>query len=619
MKFSGKKFLVTATIIIGSAFAAWGFLVLTAGNDSAPAMEGGQGDFDLKAMEQATAGESALQAPAYAEAEKGTAKIPANVAGVNGDIAPGAPLEAGIEDVVALEREDLQQALKKLPVAAQFECVDMYFPQLRILAYDDLPFLRGNEIARGMRSIVYAPDPVIPFSGKWVGGIECDDGVFEGKIERGDTFSTILESAANGEIEHYIRAASKVFSPRAIREGQPYKIVLEPESGRVLRFEYEINAKKRLIVEGDDNPSARLEDIEYVTLLDRVEGVIDDNLFKAVADIGENPQLALRLVNLFGSEINFLRDINEGDSFTVLLEKRYREGGYKGYGRILAARFINRDKTFEAFLFYDANGGPAYYNGKGENLHKTLLQAPLAFTRLTSRFSHNRKHPILGTTRPHLGVDYGAPTGTPVKAVGDGTVTDRSWRGGYGNQIAIKHGAGLESMYSHLSGFARGIRVGQKVRQGQVIGFVGSTGLSTGPHLDFRLRQNGRFIDPTKAINPRGAPVDGSRQQEFKKTMNLELACLNDEKKIENYTVDSIVPLAVSSASGASAVVDKKKPAAVADKRRLFRQKVGKGIIGRRNAVQKQALKKSVKNMSAKKASARKKSGSGSGKAKKRR
>lgn len=586
---------------------------MPSGNDITPAMESVKDD--LKTTGQSS--EPSFAAPV--EDGKSVVQNSVNIADVNDDIASKPSLEAGIEDVVALEREDLKQALKKVPVDAQFECVDMYFPQLRILAYDDLPFLRGNEIGRGMQSIVYAPDLIRPFLKKGSGDIECDEGVFEGKIERGDTFSTILENAVNGRVEHYIRAARKVFSPKAIREGQPYKIVLEPESGRVLRFEYEINAKKRLIVEGDDNPSARLEDIEYTTLLDRVEGVIDDNLFQAVADIGENPQLALRLVSLFGSEINFLRDINDGDSFTVLLEKRYREGEYKGYGRILAARFINKGKTFEAFLFSDANGSLAYYNGKGENLHKTLLQSPLAFTRLTSKFSHNRKHPILGTTRPHLGVDYGAPTGTPVKAVGDGTVTDRGWRGGYGNQIAIKHGAGLESMYSHLSGFARGIRVGQKVRQGQVIGFVGSTGLSTGPHLDFRLRQNGKFIDPTKAINPRGAPVDGSRREKFKQVMNLELAYLDDEKKIENYTVDSIVPLALSSTGGTAGAIDKQKPETKADKRRKFRHKVGKKIIDRRNATQKSSAKKRARHTSVKKASGKKKSGSGSGKAKKRR
>ena len=329
---------------------------------------------------------------------------------------------------------------------------------------------------------------------------------------------------------------------RSFREGQPYAIVTDTASGRVKRFEYEIDNRRRLVVEGVEEPVARVEAIEYVTLLGTVEATISDNLFQAVADVGESPQMALQLAELFGAEINFIRDLQEGDSFSVLVEKRYREGEYKGYGRILAAHFTNKGKTFEAYLFRDGSERAQYYNRKGENLRKTLLQAPLAFTRVTSRFTSSRKHPILGYSRPHMGVDYGAPTGTPVKAVGEGTVTKRGWAGGYGNQIIVKHVAGLESMYSHLSGYARGLRQGQRVRQGQVIGFVGSTGLATGPHLDFRLRQNGNFINPTKAINPRGAPVSAKRRAAFEKTVAEELAYLQGRRPLAGYTVDSVVP-----------------------------------------------------------------------------
>lgn len=372
-------------------------------------------------------------------------------------------------------------------------------------------------------------------------------GLVSGVMEKGDTIGKILEEAGSNQSQHYINAMRKVFSLGAFKAGQPYIVVTDPDSGQLKRFEYEINATKRLVVEGDDKPSARLEKIEYNTFLEVVAATIDDNLFQAVAEAGENPQLAVRLTELFGSEINFIRDIQKGDSFVVLIEKRYRQGEYKGYGRILAARFVNKGKSWEAFLFNDGSGKSQYYNARGENLNKTLLQAPLAVTRVTSRFSHNRKHPLLGYTRPHLGVDYGAPTGTPVKAVGGGTVTKRGWAGGYGNQIIIKHNAGLESMYSHLSGFARGLKEGQKVRQGQVIGFVGSTGLSTGPHLDFRLRQKGEFVNPAKAINPRGEPVEVKRLSEFKSIAERERAWLDGNPLPENYTVDSIIPLNVTS------------------------------------------------------------------------
>lgn len=365
-----------------------------------------------------------------------------------------------------------------------------------------------------------------------------------GKVKPGATMAKVLEDAGSGSIQSYVNAAAKVFPLRSFKAGNRY--VVCTEDGRICRFEYDVSDRHRLVVEGDENPRARLEEIEYKTELAVCEAVIDDSLFQAVADIGENPQLALKLVDLFGSEINFLRHIREGDSFSILVEKRFREGEYKGYGRILAARFTNQGKTYEAWLFPDASGNFNYYNSKGENLKKTLLISPLAFTRLTSKFTHARRHPILGGTRPHLGVDYAAPTGTPVKAVGDGVVTKRGWGGGYGNQIIIKHAAGLESMYAHLSGYAAGLRNGQKVRQGQVIGFVGSTGLSTGPHLDFRLRQKGEFINPAKAINPRGEPVAASLMPRFRKAMALEKEYLNGAPLPAQYVLDSIVPSRVS-------------------------------------------------------------------------
>ena len=373
-------------------------------------------------------------------------------------------------------------------------------------------------------------------------GAAPGEAVVRGTVEKGDTVIKMLAGADSQAAQEYINAAKRVFSMRAFRDGQPYVVVTDAATGKVKRFEYEIDSRRRLVVEGIEQPVARVEAIEYTTLLSTVNAVIDDNLFQAVADAGERPQLALRLAELFGSEINFIRDLQEGDSFSVLVEKRYRDGEYKGYGRILAAHFTNKGKTFEAYLFREGTRSASYYNSKGENVRKSLLQAPLAFTRVTSRFTKNRLHPILGYTRPHEGVDYAAPTGTPVKAVGEGVVTQRGWSGGYGNQVIVRHGGGLESLYAHLSGYARGLKTGQKVRQGEVIGFVGMTGLATGPHLDFRLRQSGKFINPAKAINPRGEPVSKGAMAAFEKVMAQELALLKGEQGAAEYTVDSIVP-----------------------------------------------------------------------------
>lgn len=392
-------------------------------------------------------------------------------------------------------------------------------------------------------------------------GVAPGEAVTKGTFEKGDTVSKVLESAGGQGVHEYVSAARQVFSMRSFREGQPYVVITDKESGQVKRFEYEIDSRRRLVVEGAESPAARVEPIEYVVLLASVEGTINDNLFQAVADIGENPQMALKLADLFGSEVNFIRDLQSGDSFSVLVEKRYRDSEYKGYGRILAAHFTNKGKTYEAYMFRDGSQRAEYYNRKGENLRKTLLQAPLAFTRISSRFTNSRLHPILNYRRAHHGVDYAAPTGTPVKAVGDGLVTQRGWSGGYGNQIIVKHVAGLESMYAHLSGYARGLATGQRVRQGQVIGFVGSTGLATGPHLDFRLRQNGNFIDPTKAINPRGEPVAKKAMAEFEKIMALELAYLKGEKNLSEYGADSLVPDVPVTAPEKPVEKERKKPA----------------------------------------------------------
>lgn len=366
------------------------------------------------------------------------------------------------------------------------------------------------------------------------------DTIRKGTVEKGDTVGGLLESVGTGETRHYLRAAQQVFSLRKFRAGQSYVVVTDAATGRVKRFEYEIDDRRRLVVEGLDEPVARLESIPYETRLSFVEGVIASDLFSAVADMGEGPQLALRIANLFAAEINFIRDLQEGDSFRVLVEKLYREGEYKGYGKVLAATFTNRGKTFEAYLFRDGSAREGhFYNASGESLRKTLLQAPLPITRVTSRFSNSRKHPILGYSRPHLGVDYGAPTGTPVMAVGSGKVIKVGRAGGFGNQIIVRHHKNLESMYNHLSGYARGIRSGVTVRQGQVIGYVGSTGLSTGPHLDFRIKQNGKFIDPTKAVNPRAPGVSRKRAKEFAATVALYRAYMDGTRSVDEYTTDN--------------------------------------------------------------------------------
>ncbi len=346
------------------------------------------------------------------------------------------------------------------------------------------------------------------------------ESVYRGEIARGDTAGALLAFwMSQAEAAAVIQAAAPVYSLANLREGNPLSVVHD-ESGAFVRFVYDIDAFRRLVVtRTDDTFQASAEKIAYDTELAHVRGDIDSSLFEAVTSVGENATLAMTLADVFSCEINFINELRRGDSFDLLVEKHYSDGEFKGYGRMVAARFTNQGRAYEAFLFADASGKERYYNAEGDALQRSLLKAPLSFTRVSSGYSMNRRHPVLGYSRPHQGVDYAAPSGTPIKAVGEGVATKVGWGNGYGNMIVIRHAGGLESQYAHMSGFAKGIKAGTRVNQGQTIGYVGATGIATGPHLDFRLRQNGQFINPSKVIVPRADPVAKTALAHFRDTV----------------------------------------------------------------------------------------------------
>lgn len=361
--------------------------------------------------------------------------------------------------------------------------------------------------------------------------------VVSGVIAKGDSASELLSPYLSPDsVRQLLDATRKVHPLSKIRTGQPYTLVRTPDGGDMERFEYEINDLKKLIVtRTDEGLVAHVEPIVYDFNLVCVSGTIRSSLFETLASTGESPILAVRIADIFGSEINFIKDLREGDSFSLLIEKRFRDDAFKGYGKVLGATFTNQGKTYEAYLFDGGDGGEAFYNAKGESLKKTLLKAPLAFTRISSGYSMNRRHPIFKTHKPHQGVDYAAPSGTPVKAVGDGVIEKAGWGNGFGNMIVLRHSGGLESMYSHLSGFASGAKKGSRVRQGQVIGYVGATGYATGPHLDFRLKQNGKYINPSKVVAPRGGSVQRGRMTAFSRQRNVIREYLKGERDIGDY------------------------------------------------------------------------------------
>ncbi len=359
-----------------------------------------------------------------------------------------------------------------------------------------------------------------------------------GSVQAGDTAEKILTKYMSRSMFYeMLNVSESVHSLAKLRVGKPYTVVRSAENSELERFEYEIDRDNKLVIACvDDQFMASLEAIEYDVDVAVIHGRVESSLFEGMIASGENPELAIFLADIFASEIDFVRDLREEDNFALVVEKRFRDGEFDHYGRILAARFVNQDLTYEGFLFMDSDKA-RYFNANGESLNKAFLKAPLSITRITSGYSMTRKHPILKVTRPHQGIDYGAPSGTPVMAIGDGVVTRASWAGGYGNLIVLRHANGLESMYAHLSKYAKGIKgnKGRRVSQGEIIGYVGSTGLSTGPHLDFRIKKNGQFVNPLKLVTPRHKPVSKENMIAFLTHKNNLLDLLEGKLTIAEY------------------------------------------------------------------------------------
>lgn len=246
-----------------------------------------------------------------------------------------------------------------------------------------------------------------------------------------------------------------------------------------------------------------------------VSAEIDSSLYDALRAAGEEPQLVQQLVDVFQWDIDFF-SLQKGDSFSVVVEKKFSGADMVGYGPVLAARFIHEGETYEAFRHQLPHGRAGFYSRNGTPLRKQFLKAPLQFTRITSGFSRRRFHPVLKYFRPHHGVDYGAPAGTPVMTTADGVVVQTGYDGGEGNFIRVHHTSRIDTMYLHLSRFAKGIRRGTRLTQGQVIGYVGATGLVTGPHLDYRVKDGGKWLDPLKLKSITPDPLNGDSLRRYK-------------------------------------------------------------------------------------------------------
>ena len=263
-----------------------------------------------------------------------------------------------------------------------------------------------------------------------------------------------------------------------------------------------------------------------------VHGVVDSSLYAAAHNAGLSADVIMRMANdIFGWDIDFALDIRSGDEFTITYEQQFRDNQYLGDGRILAAEFINDHRAYRAIRYESGDGKISnYFTPEGRSMRKQFLRAPVDFTHISSRFSLARLHPILNTIRAHKGIDYAAPTGTPIKASGDGRVEFIGVKGGYGNVIILDHGAGITTLYGHLSRFA-GIRNGTRVTQGQTIGFVGHSGAATGPHLHYEYRVNGIYKDPRTVVLPDASPIPMSYLAEFHLDADAQLAALDRSKE----------------------------------------------------------------------------------------
>jgi murein DD-endopeptidase MepM/ murein hydrolase activator NlpD len=319
----------------------------------------------------------------------------------------------------------------------------------------------------------------------------------------------------NREASSASAAAQQAFNLRQIRAGNTITVGRSVD-GELREIDYKIDGDRVLkIVPHDGAFSASIKAIPSTMEIDAVSGQIEDSLFNAVQQSGESAELTMRLAQIFGYDLDFYTDPRRGDTFRVVMEKKkYANGQTAAYGKILAAEYDNGGKKYQALLFHDPAGQPGYYTADGKSLQKEFLRSPLKFAApVTSHFSKARFHPILKTYRAHLGTDYGAPIGTPVQSIGSGKVKFAGRKGGEGNMVDILHSNGYETMYLHLARMY--VRAGEHVEIGKIIGVVGSTGLSTGPHLDFRILQKGQYRNFEKLGLPPSDPVAKKNWPEF--------------------------------------------------------------------------------------------------------
>ena len=349
--------------------------------------------------------------------------------------------------------------------------------------------------------------------------------IVRGQIERGKTLAAALSPViSDREIHDLVQTARPTYDLKDVRPGQPFRVSLS-EDGKLRTFAYAIDELRTLRVSRRvDGLHSDIASRQYEVRVGTAAGVISSSLFETIDAIGEKGELAMELSEIFAWDIDFNTAIQPGDTFRVAVEKLYLDGELRRYGKVLAAEFVNSGRTLRAIRFEGRDGNAAYYEPSGDPLKKAFLKSPLRFTRVSSSFSGGRRHPVLHVTRAHNGIDLAATYGTPVRAIGHGTVTAAGYQGGYGNLVSVRHANGYTSYYGHLSKIL--VRAGARVSQSDLLGLVGATGLATGPHLHYGIMRNGAWADPMRIQSPPAEPLRAEDRPAFEALASVSLARL---------------------------------------------------------------------------------------------
>jgi hypothetical protein len=352
-------------------------------------------------------------------------------------------------------------------------------------------------------------------------------------LSRGETlYASLLSKGIPGsKAVNLLSALGRRLNLRTCGTGDSYVASID-ETGKIVSLLYKKGFKYLFKVRADSVGYVVDQGVvEPSGVTRRIEGRLTSCLWDAFTGMGEDPRISLKLADVFAWEVDFVTDPRVGDAFTIIYEELRYPSGDVEIGDILCAKYVNEGREHTVFRFEDEDG-PEYYDYDGNSARRVFLKSPLNYRRISSFFSNARFHPILKIYRPHQGVDYSAPSGTPIVSIGDGRVVQAGWNGGFGRYVEIRHNNVYSSCYGHLSGYGGGVSRGAKVSQGQVVGYVGSTGLSTGPHLDFRIKKFGSYVNPLTIDCPRAEPVSEDRKPDFFQVRDTLLRALGVDPAI---------------------------------------------------------------------------------------